>query len=988
MVVLLLLFWGLSQYIPGGQAIYWQDWSMETSLAQRDEGSRQLVWEKILINAHKSCNYVFYGPNMELNGAPLGERVIKALNTKALAPQLDEKLKNWGMDRGQVESFVQKICQEDPLQAPKDKAAPQGIIADLKLRNEVLTTMKSLLNSLPDTSQIPQIKSSQIHLKEDNWGINNPMPFDQTINLSVNESVLANSCLKKRNWIPYKSIPPLLVKAFMAAEDKDFYNHNGVSFAGLMRAALKKGGGSTITLQTIKNLYFQCNLKDGVTPIENIPPRWQRKIKEFILARSVEETWGKDKIIEAYLNIIYFGNGAEGIYEASKKYFNKNLNELTLEEMSLLAAIPQNPNILTRSSEFARLLERSSYVLGQMKENKWIDEATQKKHEGQTKSLGYFASTAGFSESHYVSSLVYDLKKQKMAYPEKTTVVSQISSPLQSFVQTELIEGLLRYQMKAGAPRIKPIVNLLAVHTRLKNEEVPPNTPPPDSMGLWRDVLSNYKIIPPLDTWRKALVLGVTPQKSLKVLVDNLGEVDLVPQVFPETGNGQWTEGDVFWVKETPPAKGKKVSSWQIQFLPQVEGAAVVMDAHTGAVYAIASSNSFRNNALQAWRQPGSTLKPFTYLYALENGVLPADLVADRPVTLPPISGNLEAWSPKNYEDTSYKDYPMRIGLELSKNLMTVNLLKVINRNEPYKALDGVRQLTQIFGIYPETLVDSPNANLSVQPVTGNSTCLQEWDCGLGEKGPLRFYPFVLGAQETNLINVANAYAQIANGGYKTKPSFIKKIIDESNGSVLYEHGIKNQKLPIKDSSLNQLTSMMMGVVQRGTAKSAAHLYPFVAGKTGTSNDQRDAWFVGFSSSLVVGVWVGYGIPENLGKGQTGGTLALPIVDRIFTKLFAVDDAAEKGTALPGNLLPSFKHQSLLTNATQGMIALKFDRYSGCYLGDELQSPYEDGEVEELVDAKKANQLISAGPSIQCLQKRYFTDGEGGLTDVNPGTED
>ncbi len=677
-------------------------------------------------------------------------------------------------------------------------------------------------------------------------------------------SLLAEYAHQRRLFVPIDTIPEKLIQAYISAEDKNFYNHGGVDFYALARAMAQnlqkyiKGGkgryigASTITQQVAKNFLVGSERT------------LRRKIREALIALRIEASFSKDKILELYLNEIYLGRGAYGVAGASLVYFGKPLDELTLAEMAFLAALPKKPTRLDPVKNHVEALTRRNWVLGQMKKNGYISEEEYRKAintplEAKGRSLGAHLFAAGFFASE-VRRQVTRLYGGDVLYEGGLSVRTTLDPKLQIYARKAFTSALVRFDRSHGWRGPIKHVDLAATD--------------------WRKLLGKMALPRDMAPWRTAIVLEVTDGSAAIALYSGKDGKQLSQGVIP-LKNMQWarralgldkkhihvrlgkkvtrasqvlTPGDIIYV--APAGNGE----YHLMQMPKAQGAMVVMDPHTGRVKALIGGFSYGlskfNRATQAKRQPGSAIKPFVYAAALDNGYTPASVVMDAPIEIKLRNGKI--WKPKNYTKKFYGPSTLRRGIEQSRNVMTVRLARDMG-------VEKFTTLTERMGIYT--------------------------------KLP-RVLAMSLGAGETTLMRMTTAYAMLANGGKKIEAAVIDRIQDRY-GRTVYRHDkrrcpgckaekwenqpepeiIENTEEVINPYTAYQITSMLRGVVQRGTARNAFKDFPWpVAGKTGTTNDERDAWFIGYTPDLVVGVYVGYDTPRSMGKSASGGHLAAPIV--------------------------------------------------------------------------------------------------------------
>ena len=703
-------------------------------------------------------------------------------------------------------------------------------------------------------------------------------------------SLLAEYATEKRLFVSVDKIPPLLRSAFIAAEDKTFYTHGGIDFVGIGRAVLvnlknighgrRKVGASTITQQVAKNMLLTSEQS------------FSRKIKEILLARKIEKTFTKDHILELYLNEIFLGVGSYGVASASLSYFDKAMDELTLGEMAFLAALPKGPNNYHPIRKTAAALERRNWVLDRMYEEGYItaaqrDDAKQEPiHMAERKNrlledAGYYAEEVRrFVAETYGDAAMYD---------GGLAIRTSLEPKLQKAATKALRDGLITYDMRHGWRG--PVAHL-------------------DSADEAKSYVETHKIpdyVP--DTWHLAAVVGLTETQADLNLADGAkGRITIanlkwarkpledrkVSATKVKVPADVLAVGDVVMVRK----KAKTEADYLLRQMPEAEGALIAMDPHTGRVLAMTGGFSFKRNqfnrAIQALRQPGSSFKPFVYLAALDSGYTPSSLILDAPLVMENPDGT--KWKPKNYSQIFYGPTTLRVGIEKSRNLMTIRLAQAI----------GMRKILAYgkkFGISDK-----------LEPVLSTA----------------------LGSGETTLMKMTTAYGMLVNGGKKITPSIIDRIQDRT-GKTIYRHDdraceacvgenatpenkpvIPDNRAQIQDSaSAYQMVNILAGVVERGTGRVAKSLHKTLGAKSGTSNSSVDAWFIGFSPDLVVGVWVGYDNPQTLGPNETGGTVSGPIF-RDFMK-----DALADKTNIPFRVPDTV--ELVRVNATTGRPAAPGD---------------------------------------------------------------
>jgi penicillin-binding protein 1A len=662
---------------------------------------------------------------------------------------------------------------------------------------------------------------------------------------------------QRRVWVPLFEIPLHVQKAFIAAEDKRFYQHKGVDERALIRAFIgnlaqsgRPQGGSTITQQVIKNLL----VGEDVT--------YERKMREMVLASRVEAMLTKPEILELYLNSTYLGRASWGVEMASRSYFGKSVKALTVGEGALLAALTKGPSYYNPDRHPERVRERIAYVLDRMHEDGVIS-ADEAKQLAVLPRLAAFERPRRDTGFHFVDYLAREAKmvaKVDALTAASYTIRSTIQPDLQRATESALQEGLARYEIESGRVAFQaPETNLADAVRRIEAEQKSSAQP------AWQQALEAARL-PLYDVhWPPAILLERTATKGGgEALRVGLADGRILPLTVPKASIHRGLKTyDVVLVRVVE-SKGR-VARAELRVRPAVQGAAVILENKTGRILAMAGGFSYPlsqlNRVSQSVRQPGSALKPLTYLAALQNGLQPNTLVRDEPITLPPINGSSlrdqDYWSPKNYDGGSSGITTLRRALENSKNLATVNLLEGGVDQTPTLSLDRICALALEAQIYK--------------------------DC-------VRYYPFVLGAQPVRPLDLAAFYAAIANEGARPTPYAIESI--EQNGTVIYRSTPSLVRVASADRvSFFQLKTMLQGVLARGTARSIAGLSGSVAGKTGTTDGENDAWFVGFTNDVTVAVWMGYdnadGKRRTLGGGVTGGSVAVPIFEPIIQAVWA-----------------------------------------------------------------------------------------------------
>lgn len=660
-------------------------------------------------------------------------------------------------------------------------------------------------------------------------------------------ALLAEYARERRLFLPIAAIPDRVRQAFLSAEDKGFYSHSGIDLSGLANAlwanmanfgsGQRMIGGSTITQQIAKNLLLSSDRT------------LERKIREAVLSVRIERAFSKDEILELYFNDVYFGLGAYGIAEAALTYFDKPVGELSVAEAAYLAALPKGPNNYNPYLNAERAIERRNWVIGQMLRNGFIGPA--EAHAAAAMPLGtkkrppnlLVADANYFTEA--VRRQVAEQYGEAALYTAGLAVRTTLDPKLQAAAVRALRRGLVSYDQDRG---FRGPVTRIATG------------------GDWQQALDGIAPLADVPEWRLAVVLGAADE-GIKIglrqepgsrqarEIARIGSTSMRWALKrPKAGKapaGVLAAGDVIYVE-------KQDDGYVLRQVPEVQGALVSMDPHTGRVLASVGGFSFAqsefNRATQAYRQPGSAFKPFVYAAALDIGYTPAALVMDQPIALPDGAGRI--WKPKNYDGRFSGPSTLRTGLERSRNLMTVRLARHVG-------MDVVAQYGQSFGIYDK-----------LKP----------------------YLPMSLGAGETTLMRLVSAYAVIANGGKSVQPSMIDRVQDR-HGKTIFRHDGRDcdackvgewldqpepvlrddREYVLDPMTAYQITSMMRGVVERGTATSVSALGVPVAGKTGTTNDEKDVWFVGFTPNVVTGVFLGYDTPKPMGYGESGGGLAAPV---------------------------------------------------------------------------------------------------------------
>jgi penicillin-binding protein 1A len=709
---------------------------------------------------------------------------------------------------------------------------------------------------------------------------------------------------ERRIYVPIEEIPPLVKQAFVSAEDKNFYHHHGFDPRGmigaLVEAVKSRGenvrGASTITQQVMKNFLLSSDRSV------------ERKIKELILATRLESTLSKDQILELYLNEIFLGQNSFGVAAAAQTYFNKPLTELAPHEAAMLAAMPQAPGRYHPVRAKKRVTERRDYVLREMWQNGYIDEATYKSEIAQPLRSVQNGDFPGFQQQLPPRDYFTDEIRRQLSrefgedefFGGGLAIRATIDPRLQNVAARALQKALESYDRGRGVWR----------GTRV--------TIAADKLGSeadWRAALAEAEVPRDIDGWHPAVVLSLSdsdarigiegvdedadghwiPAKDVQWARKRLDDGKLGRQA--RVASDLLAVGDVVLVRQMT-SDGSFIR-WTLRQVPEIQGGFMAMDVNTGRVISMQGGFSYQssvfNRATQAQRQPGSSFKPFVYAAALDSGLTPATIIVDEPITLNTPQG---LWTPKNASGKFYGPTPMRTGIEQSRNLMTIRIAQDIG-------MDTVAKYAEKFGVYDN----------------------------LGH-----FLANSLGAQETTLFKMVAAYAMFANGGERVEPTLVDRVQDRY-GRTIYRHdrrecvncdqatlpagaspSIRSNRERVMDAiTAYQLTSMMEGVVKRGSGRGVSLQVP-VAGKTGTTNDAKDVWFIGFTSNIVAGCYLGYDQPRTMGRNAFGGTLCVPVFQEFMQE--AVKEFGGTEFAVP-----------------PGGHFVNIDRFSGAILGPDAKGP-------------------------------------------------
>jgi penicillin-binding protein 1A len=696
-------------------------------------------------------------------------------------------------------------------------------------------------------------------------------------------TLIAEYARERRLFVPVEAIPQVVKDAFLSAEDKTFYQHPGIDLPGIAGAALRNlqnlgkdrrpVGASTITQQVAKNFLLTNEVSLA------------RKIKEAILAFRIERALGKDRILELYLNEIYLGAGAYGVAAAALNYFDKSLDELTLPEAAYLAALPKAPNNYHPTRHPDAALGRRNWVLAQMQENGRIDAATMAAAQATPLEVRPPTPTQSVNAGNFAEEIRRELVGrfgENGLYGGGLSVRSTLDGELQQIAHEELRAGLRAYDRRHGWRG--PIATLTGEQVADNWAEALAAVPAPEGIAPWLMAVA-------LKVGERDVEIGLADGQRGLIKFDDLrwarpwleGE-----HLGPSVGRAGdvLKVGDVVAVAPIPDLRAKEdrpageLPQFRLQQVPAINGALVAMDPHTGRVLAMVGGYSYAasqfNRATQAQRQPGSAFKPFVYAAALDHGFAPNSLVLDAPFVLD--QGAQGIWKPENYTQEFYGPSTLRLGVEKSRNLMTVRLAQEIG-------MPVVIDYAKRFGIVD----DMPP-----------------------------YLPMALGAGETTLLRLTTAYAMLVNGGRQITPSLIDRVQDR-RGHTIYRHDQRDcpgcaavrwrgQFVPvlpderpqvISPQTAYQVVAMMQGVVERGTGIRIRAVGKPLAGKTGTTNESRDAWFLGFTPDLVVGVFTGFDEPRSLGAKETGSSVAVPIFRDFMARALA-DQPATPFRVPPG----------------------------------------------------------------------------------------
>ncbi|HTH34593.1 MAG TPA: transglycosylase domain-containing protein [Xanthobacteraceae bacterium] len=777
-----------------------------------------------------------------------------------------------GLDFGDLHTAYKQFCKNENVANP---------VVDI---GEVITFYDNAIADLPDPARLKGKQLPAMTTVVDGRGNHYADVFEPG---------------NRRIWAPLADIPDYVQKAFVAAEDRRFFQHHGIDERGIIRAFIgdlaepgRPQGGSTITQQVVKNLLVGADVS------------YERKIREMIVASRLEHTLGKDDILELYINSAYLGRGSWGIEMAAHSYFGKSAKDLTLPEGAMLAGLLKGPSFYNPERHPDRARERLTYVLGRMQEDGVINAAQKEQGARALPRLVAFTLPHRDSGFNFVDYLGREAKTDGVdsLTAQSYTVHSTVDAQLQRDAEAALQEGLAQYEISSGRVQFRgPEAGLADAIKKLSSDG--------SGQPAWQRALQALRL-PLYDVhWTPAVILqkgdGKNDSGAIRVGMPD-GRIAPLTGITWDARRGLGLY-DVIYVKlvesrtaaagrandaraNDPKAKGAKLKpapvavsagvTAQLRVRPKVQGAALVLQNKTGRILAMAGGFSYPlsqlNRTWQSQRQPGSAIKPITYLTALQSGLQPNTLVPNDPITLPPIGAGAistgimrdygssdreqDYWSPRNADYAEGGVFTMRRGLENSINVVTAHLLAGGIDGDPVRSLDEVCATAKAAKLYT--------------------------DC-------VRYYPFVLGAQPVRMIDLAAFYAAVANEGARPQPHAIDSI-ETRDGRIVYAYPKVPLFSPISAAdgvSFYQLKTMLQGVVARGTARAIAGLSPYVAGKTGTTEDAVDGWFVGFTNDVTIAVWVGYdngdGKRRSLGSNQTGARVALPIFKPILDAIWS-----------------------------------------------------------------------------------------------------
>ncbi len=700
-----------------------------------------------------------------------------------------------------------------------------------------------------------------------------------------------------RIFIPLSSMPKFLVEAFISAEDKNYYQHPGFDIIGVLRASYynfinitknsnkRTEGGSTITQQVIKNFLLSSKRS------------FSRKIKEIILAYKISHILTKDEILELYLNQIYLGKGVYGVAAASFAYFNKSVEDLTINEAAVIASLPKAPSLFNPEKNYNRIFQRKNYVIKRMYIEGYLSEEVAKQAINEPIILNKPKQSDTINAPYYAETVreeVINMFSEEYFYSAGLTIITCLNSKIQKHATNSLITGIQQYDMTQEYRG--PLQNI--------------------STDNWTENFSLFPYPKKLKNSQLALVLEITDKEII------IGLQDQTKTILSIRNSKKTKEENIASIKNILSigdviVVNKKNKLYYLSQIPEVEGAIIALDPTTGQVLAAEGGYDFSNNKFdrthQAKRQTGSLIKPFVYLTAFEHGILPNAIFYDEPIELPQ-GPWLPMWTPKNHDNKFLGPLTLRQGLEKSRNIITIKIAQEIG-------IPNIVNTLEKFNI-----TDKAN----------------------------NLYSIVLGSTESTLLRMTRAYGIIANKGKDIIPHYIEMIKDRK-GNIIYKRDYSEYKLyqycfidsdteeilPPKipkiisnqitdEASSYQITSLLIGSIQRGTGKKLQHIPKIIAGKTGTTNNSKDTWFIGFTPQIVVGIYMGYDIPKSLGEYAYGSSTALPIFINFMSKchhkfksidfelpdsidLISINPETGKPSLEPGYILEAFKKNTYFT---------------------------------------------------------------------------
>tara|TARA_A100001011_G_scaffold400855_1_gene519968 strand:+ start:13382 stop:15679 length:2298 start_codon:yes stop_codon:yes gene_type:complete len=723
----------------------------------------------------------------------------------------------------------------------------------------------------------------------------------------INGDVIADFSREKRSFINIDQVPKKVISAFLSAEDKNFYKHPGIDAIGITRAVFKNikniisgkrlEGASTITQQVAKNFLLNSDVSLA------------RKVKEAILAFRLEKSLSKKRILELYLNEIYLGERSYGIASASMTYFNKSIKDINFSEAALLAALPKAPSKYNPYRNYNTVEKRKNWVLNRMYENNFI---TKKQFE---QSLNYNIKlkkrilNIDMSPAYFVEEIRKNLIEkygEKKIYKQGLYIKTSLNKKIQRVATDSLNKNLIKYSKRHGwvGPLYKgysndKFIELVRKKTMKSNKY---------KLALVKKISDNrVKIL--TEKKENGFILFKNVKWAKKRITQDLHKG------YPKKMSDVFNEGDVIYVK-----KINKLDHWSLEQVPIVNGAVVVMNPWSGRVLALSGGFDFTinqfNRATQAERQPGSAFKPFVYATALENNYKPNSIVLDAPFVIYQ-NKNEYKWKPKNYTGRFYGKQLFRYGIEKSNNLMTVRIANDVG-------LSKINKKAKELDIYKNT------ANILSSS---------------------------LGSGETTLIKITSAYGSFVNGGKKINPTLID-LIQDRNGNTIYKNDklfclgcrdefnasnppvVEDRYIRVFNEDVSyQMVNILKGVVQRGTGKKLKKLKFELAGKTGTTNENLDAWFIGFTPELLIGVFIGFDEPSTLGKKETGSKAALPVFADIMQQL------------KPNNFVPFFK-------STETVKFAKINARTGRKTFSDKNTINESFKLNTIIDGYNSDQIM------------------------------